>query len=204
LADRAGQAAVLAVIMFSSLGLYLLVLRWRGAAARWQTYTSWDDLVPFRPEWVWVYLLPYLIGPVAMGLVSRTTFRWFVARGLTVIGLSLLIFIIWPTQTAARPPLPSGADGLTYDLYREMAAADEPPANAAPSLHVSLTLLVAWALVRDFPRWWPVTAFAIGLVWLSTLFTRQHHLIDVVTGALLCCLVVLGWGLLSKRRGEWT
>ena len=39
--------------------------------------------------------------------------------------------------------------GLTATLYQRMAAIDQPPANAAPSLHVSLTCLMAWAVVRD-------------------------------------------------------
>ena len=50
---------------------------------------------------------------------------------------------------------------------------------------MSLTFLLALALLRDFPRWWPITVGSVVLVWLATLFTRQHHLIDVLTGILL-------------------
>jgi membrane-associated phospholipid phosphatase len=74
-----------------------------------------------------------------------------------------------------------------------MVTIDEPPANAAPSLHVSLTCLLALALVRDFPRWWPVSCAGVVLVWLATLLTRQHHLVDVLTGALLAVGVVFAW-----------
>jgi membrane-associated phospholipid phosphatase len=193
LADRVGQALVLAVIMFSSLGLYLLVLKWRGPAAAFTTHLAIDDLVPFQPQWVWVYLVPYLIGPVVIGLLSRQSFRWFVGRGLVIVGLTLLIFVVCPTQVAERPSSAHLGDGPTAWLYHQMIEIDEPPANAAPSLHVSLTCLLALALLRDFPRWWSLTVLAIGLVWLSTLMTRQHHLIDVGTGALLAGAVVLAW-----------
>ena len=40
----------------------------------------------------------------------------------------------------------------------------------------------------------PELAFAFGaalVVWLSTLFTAQHHLIDVATGVLLASFVAL-------------
>jgi len=74
-----------------------------------------------------------------------------------------------------------------------MIAIDGPAANAAPSLHVSLTCLLAWALVRDFPRLWPLTALGIGIVWLSTLYTRQHHWLDVASGVLLASTVALPW-----------
>jgi membrane-associated phospholipid phosphatase len=143
-------------------------------------------------------LLPYLVGPVVVGLLSRTTCWWFVSRGLTVLGLTLLVFIVLPTRTAPRLKAIDLGDGLTAQLYQNMVEIDEPPANAAPSLHVSLTLLLAWALARDFPRWWPVSFGAAGLVWLSTLMTRQHHLIDVVTGIALSTTVVLAW----PRRGR--
>ena len=52
-------------------------------------------------------------------------------------------------------------------------------------------------LIFDFPRWWPLTVLGTLAVWAATLFTRQHHLIDVVTGALLACAVALVW---PRRR----
>jgi membrane-associated phospholipid phosphatase len=98
--------------------------------------------------------------------------------------------MVLPTRTV-RPDLAGLGDGATADAYRNMVAVDGPAANAAPSLHVSLTCLLAWALLRDFPRWWLITSAGIGLVWLSTLLTRQHHLLDVASGVLLASLVAL-------------
>jgi hypothetical protein len=137
--------------------------------------------------------LPYLIGPVVLGLARASTFRWYVSRGLVVVGLSLLIFILVPTQVAPRPSAHGLGSGVTAFMYENMVAIDEPPANAAPSLHVSLTCLLGLALCRDFPKWWPVTALGVGLVWLATLLTRQHHLIDVASGILLAAVVSLLW-----------
>ncbi len=192
------QALGLGVLMFSALGLYLLVLKWRGHAGREHvTWIEWDALVPFQPGWVWVYLIPYIVGPGLVGTLSRDTFAWFVPRALAVVFVSLLVFIVYPTQTDSRPELIL-EDGPTRQLYKMMVEVDEPPANAAPSLHVSLTCLLALALVRDFPRGWPLWVGGVLLVWAATLFTRQHHFIDVVTGALVACLVVLVWP--DRRR----
>ena len=82
-------------------------------------------------------------------------------------------------------------EGVTGDLYRNMADWDDPGANAAPSLHVSLTGLFALALLHDFPRWRIVSIVGILVVWLSTLLTHQHHLIDVVTGIAVAVLFAL-------------
>jgi membrane-associated phospholipid phosphatase len=178
--------------MIISLSGYLLVLKWRGGDARFITHTDLDEIVPFQPGWVWVYLIPYLVGPVVIGFLRRATFTWYISRGIAVVIVTLIIFILVPTQTEKRPPHDLGS-GLTGQLYQNMIAIDEPPANAAPSLHVSLTFLLGLALLMDFPRWWWLTATGVILVWLATLFTRQHHLIDVGTGILVAALVVCAW-----------
>lgn len=186
------QSLGLAAIMFTALSGYLLVLKWRGPHAAINTYRPWDEVIPYQPMWVWVYLIPYIIGPVVIGFMRPQTFRWFVVRGLAVVGVTLVIFMAVPTRTKERPST-HDLSGLTAQIYDTMIAIDEPPANAAPSLHVSLTFLLALALLRDFPRWWPVIVTGVGLVWLATLYTRQHHMIDVATGAMLALLVVLAF-----------
>ena len=196
------QAVGLGALTFAALGLYLIVLKWRGHdGIEHITWTQWDDYIPFQPAWAWIYLIPYVVGPVLAGLLSRTTFAWFVPRALAIMFLSVLVFIVYPTQTATRPPLEL-PDGPTRALYKMMIEVDEPPANAAPSLHVSLTCLLALALVRDFPRGWLAWFGGALLVWAATLFTRQHHLIDVASGVLLASTVVLAWPG-GVARGAW-
>ena len=193
------QALLLAAIMFSSLGCYLLVLKWRGDAAQVTTWTPLDEALPFWPSWVWVYLIPYLIGPVLIGMMTRRTFWWYVRCGLVTVAVTLTIFILFPTQTDNHHRREFVGSGFTAEMYKSMIEIDDPPANAAPSLHVSLTCLLALALVRDFPRWWPAWLAFAALVWLSTLVTRQHHLIDVGTGVLVALGVA--W-VMSKWRGR--
>jgi hypothetical protein len=184
------QALVLTAIMFSSLAGYLFVLKWRGDAAKVITATPLDEWIPFWPSWILLYLIPYGVGPVMAGILSPSTFWWYIRRGLVIVVLALVIFIIFPTQTNAKHRAQDAGTGFTGEIYRNVIAVDEPPANAAPSLHVSLTCLLLLALIRDYPQCWPVWSGFVGLVWLSTLVTRQHHLIDVATGVLLALAVV--------------
>jgi membrane-associated phospholipid phosphatase len=180
------QALILAGIMLASLAGYLSVewgvAWWRGPDVAINTQMAWDHSIPFWPGWVWVYLVPYLVGPVVVGLLSRETFAWYVRRGIPLVLTSLVIFAIVPTHTV-RPDASHLGTGITADLYRNMISIDGPAGNAAPSLHVSLTGLLALALLKDFPRWRAVSIVGISVVWLSTLFTHQHHIVDVVTGA---------------------
>ena len=72
---------------------------------------------------------------------------WYIRQASLVVVVSLLIFAVMPTYTVR--PLLSPAneakldDDLTSWVYQRMVAVDEPPANAAPSLHVSLSCLLA-------------------------------------------------------------
>lgn len=194
------QGIILAIIMFSSLAGYMIVLKWRGDQPLFITWTPLDEWIPFHPEWVWVYLLPYAIAPGVIGFLSPVTFWWFIRRGLVAVILTLVIFILVPTQVAQRPQHEL-SPGITAWIYEEMVKVDEPPANAAPSLHVSLTCLLALALLRDFPRYWFLSLGGVSLVWLATLCTRQHHLIDVATGAMLALAVALAMDWYARRKG---
>jgi membrane-associated phospholipid phosphatase len=186
--------------MFSALGLYLTILWWRGPAARICTQTSLDEHIPFRPAWVWIYMIPYVLGPLAAALMRWDTLMWYLRRGIPVVLISNAIFIMLPTRTAEHPIHEVTGDDLTSRLYRNMAEADGPAANAAPSLHVSLSCLLAVALTRNWPRWWWAWVLSTALVVMSTLFTWQHHLIDVATGAAVGGLAALPWRTLLGRR----
>src|SRR5436190_1727111 len=80
------QAVVLAVIMMSSLGGYLTVLCWRGHDGKDRvTHTAWDEFFPFLPGWVWVYLFPYVIGPIVIGALRAPIFGWSVRSACGVL-----------------------------------------------------------------------------------------------------------------------
>jgi membrane-associated phospholipid phosphatase len=187
---RLAQALIGTFILVAGLGSYLAVLKWRGPAGVIITQTEWDRLIPFQPTWLWLYLAPYPLAPIILASMKRATFVWFIKRALLIVAISLLIFAVVPTQTV-RPTLDDSDGGWTTRYYRAMVAVDDPPANAAPSLHVSLTCLLAIALLFDHPRRRPWIVGGVVLVWLATLFTWQHHIIDVATGALLGILVSL-------------
>lgn len=187
---RLVQATAGTAVTFAGLFAYLAVLRWRGPAASLTTQTQWDRLIPFSPLWIWVYMSPYVAAPPVYALFRRATFWWLMRRYAATVALSALIFVLLPTKTV-RPETSGLGDGPSARLYLAVRDADDPPANAAPSLHVSLSCLYLWALRRDYPRAWPLAIPGVVLLWLSTLFTWQHHLPDVLTGALLGSLVAL-------------
>lgn len=184
------QCLVLAALMTGAMGLYSLILRLPTGEVR-STRTFLDAFVPFWPAWTWVYLLPYVVAPALAAALPAPAFRALCRRALVLLGLSFAVFLLAPTEVQ-RPDLSSLDDDLTAALYRAMIAFDDPPRNALPSLHAGLAVVFGAALWSLSPRSALAGAAFAALVCLSTLFSGQHHVLDVVAGVALALAVVAG------------
>jgi len=145
-----------------------------------------DTVVPFLPHTVWIYVSEYIFF-VAVYLTCRdmVNLNKYFYSFLTLQTLSVLIFWIWPT-TYPRDlfPLPNDLDRLTYLVFSCLRMTDTP-ANCCPSLHVSSVYLSAFIFLDDQRKKFPFFFIWGTLVALSTLTTKQHYFIDVVSGFLM-------------------
>jgi len=157
---------------------------------------AWDPVwhVPlvsaFAVPYLSAYALPFL---AALSPLSRAKYRRLAAVAAGVIAFSAACFLLWPL-TIVRPDigLASWSDRLLAALY----AADHP-VNLFPSLHVSLSFLFAAAVGHARPRWRLRTLAWAALIAVSTLFTRQHYLVDVIGGAVVAWIA---WSIFRARR----
>ncbi len=177
------RAGLLVLSMTTWTITYALVARhpWRAPIV---THIALDDTVPLWRPAIWIYVAPYIVAPVVAALIRDATFAAALRRAWATFALGTLAFLVAPT-IVARPAFADDRASITAQLHTFVVAVDTPAGNAAPSLHVALAVLLAWAIGKDAPRarfiGWP---FAVAIA-LSTLLTGQHHLIDVVTGAAL-------------------
>lgn len=143
-----------------------------------------DRAWPLIPAWSLVYGTMYLfliVLPVLVVRQERHIRHTFLAY-LTVWITAYLCFVLYPTR-APRPAQVPG-DGFAAWGLRFLYAAD-PPYNCFPSLHVAHSFISALTCYRVH-RGVGVAAMAgASLVALSTLFTRQHYVLDVAAGVLL-------------------
>jgi hypothetical protein len=152
---------------------------------------SWEHYIPFVP---WL-MLPYM-SIDAFYAASLFLFRKRSAldrhalRLLLATVISLLGFLLYPLQFSFAVPK---ADGFNGALQAILLGFDKPY-NQAPSLHISL-LIVLWVVYAKKLTGWARLALhawflAIGA---SVLFVYQHHFIDVWTGALagVVCLYLI-------------
>lgn len=170
--------------------------------------TALDRVIPVVPGWSFIYVSCFLYWAVGYVLMGRGE-RWY--RIMTAdIAAKLLcgvIFLVLPT-TNIRPEFTGGGVstwllGLIYQM--------DPPLDLFPSIHC----LESWVCFRGvlgdrrIPKWYQCFSgiFAV-LVFLSTLFTRQHVIADVVAGVTLGEIMLQTarkwrWGARAERAMKW-
>ena len=162
-----------------------------------------DGIIPFVPAFISVYILAYVqwaANFIAVGRESRQVcYRMFSGQILAKF-LCFLCFVIYPTATV-RPDVGDG--GIFHFLTRVIYYLDEPN-NLFPSIHCldSWFSLRASFCCKKMPRWYTWANLIITpMVFLSTLFTKQHVLWDVPAG-----ILVFEIGLFAADRlhsGRW-
>jgi membrane-associated phospholipid phosphatase len=156
--------------------------------------TALDRAIPLWPVWVIPYLgvfLALLILLIAIYLWMPTPmFRAFITANLIAFAVSYVIYLILPTY-ANRPAITGGDpfSGAIRWLYSQDRAY-----NAFPSGHTYMTVIAWLFLWRWQPRLRLLFTVLAGLVLLSTLFTKQHNVADLVGGvALAAASYWLSW-----------
>lgn len=148
---------------------------------------AWERLIPV---WDWM-ILPYwsldaffVVAPFLcasrheLGLLKRRLIATNVIAGIC--------FLIIPLELAwTRPQV----TGLWEPWFRAIQSMDAPH-NLFPSLHIVLRTIMAVHYARHSRGVWRwLSHFWFSLIGFSTLFTWQHHLVDVLGGFLLAGVV---------------
>lgn len=157
-------------------------------------YTPLDDLIPFC-EWFvipYVFWFLFLIGIHCWtARYNAAAFKRLMAFVAVSHSCSLLIFFLFPTCQQLRPLVFPRQNLLTQVVaffYRI-----DTSTNVCPSLHVVGSMAV-WYAARDaglFSRRLYRMFFNLTtlLICLSTVFLKQHSVLDVAAGLVLSALV---------------
>lgn len=152
---------------------------------------SWlDQVTPLVPNTIWIYVSEYIFfGVVYLNCRDMLNLNKYLYSFLALQVVSVLIFWAWPT-TYPRDlyPLPTDTNNLTFAIFSSLRDADSPN-NCCPSLHVSSVFLSSFIFL-DEQRWKFPFFFLWGVaIAASTLTTKQHYLVDVITGLLMALAI---------------
>lgn len=171
-------------------------------------YTSFDDKIPFCEYFLLAYLFwfVFLIGMhLYLLLFDVEGFRKFMWFTIITYSVTCLIYIIYPSQQELRPTEFLRDNVMTrfmawfYDF--------DTNTNVCPSLHVigsMAVLFAAWHTPRfaNAPGRIAFTLMAT-LISISTVFLKQHSLLDIPPALLISFLVyfiVYRWWPAHKKK----
>ena len=152
-------------------------------------HTAIDDMIPVVEIFIIPYILwlPYLcIGMIAIAIRSRSLSRKTSYMLMTGMTLFVIISLVYPNALELRRAIPD-RENICMTLINYLHAIDTPT-DVLPSLHVYDAIVVAAGLhltFREKKVMLVLSDILTVLIVLSTVFIKQHSIIDVI------CAIVL-------------
>lgn len=146
-----------------------------------------DEMIPFIPEFISIYLLAFISWIIGYIIIARESeevcFHYLSAEMIAKL-ICFVFFLILPS-TIVRPEIIG--NGVLASLAKLVYFVDEP-VTLFPSIHC----LESWMCFRGsihlkkVPSWYKYVMFISAiLVFLSTVFVKQHVFIDIIGGILV-------------------
>ncbi|MFA6957355.1 MAG: phosphatase PAP2 family protein [Thermoanaerobaculia bacterium] len=189
------------VLLVALVPLYIMIPELFPPLIRHRPELAIDRALPLVPVWALVYgalyffliLLPILVVRQDE-LVRRTVYAYLVIW----IAAYIFFFVIYPTA-APRPQRIVGEGFAVWGL-RALYSSD-PPYNCFPSIHVAHSFVSAFASHRVNRGLGVLATICAALVALSTLFTKQHYVVDIIAGFVLAFVAYLTFLATYPREG---
>jgi len=166
-----------------------------------------EDAIPFMGGWIivyWYVFYPMMIFLMLFFIFADSDRGYAVAWSLVIINAAAdLVYIFFPVSTFwYRQQLltqsPGGYWGtIAYQLFTPGSSHYDTSFDCFPSLHAALSTICFYAWYRYAkinPRPWIkaiaciTLVLAIGII-LSTLFLKQHYILDLIAGITLAWVV---------------
>lgn len=146
-----------------------------------------DNYIPFNE----FFVVPYLYWFIFMGSFvvytlfnDRDCFIYYMKMIIIISISACIIYVVWPNGLNLRPE--SFTRNNIFTKAVSMIYSFDTPVNVCPSLHVSGTLVTLMASRKcqkfDTVPWKIYFVFCSIAICLSTVFLKQHSVIDVFWG----------------------
>ena len=185
-----------------------------GTELVYQEVVCWIDAYIPLCEW---FVIPYyywfvsLVGMVVFGLLfdirAFRHFMWFIILSYSI---TAIIYLIWPNMQTLRPgDAEFPRDNWMIDIIKGLYNFDTNT-NVCPSIHVLGAVAVGcagWHSERLSGWGWKVF-FVVStvLVSISTVFLRQHSILDIFAAIALCivCYVLVFFVICRPKKDKNT
>jgi len=196
---------LLAILSIPLQGLFYMLIASLISQSSIPINSALDDRIPYVSWFVVSYaawMLVLYVAFIYMGLTDRALYWRTIIVYNVAVTASNIIFMLYPTYMP-RPDI-AGEDiftSLVLFIY-----SNDQPVNCFPSIHCLTTYLLFITMIRHkllslIPRIF--TSIFLWSIIASTVFIKQHALIDVIGGiALAEAAYRLLYYMLDKQRSK--
>ncbi len=155
-------------------------------------YSPLDSIIPFC-EWFlipyvfWYFLIVFSLGYFA--LYNIDSFKKLQTYIIITQAAAMIVYILYPNCQNLRPEV-FPRDNLLTDIIRCIYAFDTNT-GVCPSLHCAYSIAIAsvWVREKDIAPIWKFFMVAVAtLICLSTMFIKQHSVLDFFAAIPVCLL----------------
>ena len=155
---------------------------------------SIDDKIQFNSLFIifyysWYILIFYL--PYYFYKRDKNQLAKYLACYVISLFVSCIIFVIYPTQVL-RPTIDNS--NIFNILTNLVYFVDNPPINCFPSMHCAISMLITLSIFttkKSSKKMKCLILILSILIMLSTVFVKQHVVIDIISGDILMTIIYL-------------
>lgn len=152
---------------------------------------SLDKKIPFISIFIYPYIYWYIyifIGTIFILLKDRRKY----IRTLLAIYIGMCICYIVYYLYAVQIDRPVVVNKGLSNILVNMIYKGDKPVNCFPSLHVLNTYFIMRYTKKEYGKRWYIYTQIIGiLIIISTLFIKQHFIVDVISAIILVEIVMI-------------
>lgn len=138
-----------------------------------------DRAITLQPVWMLAYGSVWIFAFLPVFVVRQPALtRRAMLAALTVIGAAYVGFLAYPTVLPRSEPLGEGFFAKSLEVNYSL----DPPYNCFPSLHVAWAFVAALTCYRVHRGVGLVALVWAAIIGVSTLYTKQHYVVDVIGG----------------------
>ena len=177
---------VLAMYLISYVAIQLSI-----TTSSYDFTTSFDEMIPFIPQWIWIYhsIIPMIFVTSLFMIRTRKLFFTMIWACVAATLVLNLFYIYLPSFYPRLEFEVSSISEYLVELTRTIDRAN----NTFPSGHVTFAWLIYYAasfskLGNKFTTLWLIYFVWAAMISFATLALKQHYIVDVVSGAVLATL----------------
>lgn len=165
-----------------------------------------DNYIPFISMFVYPYILWYItlfLVPYLFSKYDKFLYKVYVKTLFTCLIIAFIIYVFYPTTLIRNEVIVKNISTFLISIIYKV---DTPAINCLPSAHCIVSFLHIYITLHIKKMNNKIKALIVIqsiLVILSTLFIKQHVILDVITAFILSLIIYLiNYFMLKKNLGS--